>query len=352
MASRRDTTLIIGLVVLALLAAAGWLVAPVLAESPPDAPVDDQLLVAVMRASAVVRSVAQTGEQARPPQPVLLEAVSALSERSALPGWSDLDVLLITALERVQVVESGGDADGSVRARLLGTAEEIDRTIDRLVATSSAQERAKTGFPAAALLAAVSLLVGGACIAALAAAKRTEAVAATGAIPASGVGRVAGDRRGTASPRTEDGPRAGDQDAGAGETPAIAMPTGVCDAAGFERALAAERARCTRYGHDLSAVVLAFDQAEEVARDHGESGMWYVVASIAELALTNTRASDTVAVLADGRVCVLAPETSVEHVELLARKLSHNVELFPFDADIRATVSSSCVDALAESPDQ
>lgn len=349
MTGRRYAIVLVGLVVLTLLAATGWLAgsrswSAFAADAKADAPADEHLLVVVLRASAAVRTAGQFGSEHPAPQSAVIEAVSALSERSTLPGWDDLDVLFIDALERIQRRESGSVDEETTRTMLLAAADEIDRTIDGLVAGVTAAGDAAPRFPVAGLLAAMSLLLGGMCIAMIAVRSRGEVVA-----DAAGKVRPEG-RRGTTSAMRDGMPPAGLRDDPADEEPAPAMPAGVFDAERLERALEEERSRCTRYGHDLSAVVLSFNEAERVRRDHGASAVWYVVTSIAELVLTNTRASDRVAILADERICVLAPETSREQIELLARKLGRNVELFPFDVDIPATVSWQCMDALAESP--
>ena len=330
MDERRRIVSIAAVLALALFAAAGWIVGPSRSGSDDVETVDPRVLAAAVRASAAIRTVADEHAEPRGAQHAVLEAITALSGAVPSSGWTDLDVLFIAALPHVQQAQGSTDGQSAAAGHggLPALADDIDRTLESLIAPPARIR--STPWLRMIVPAALSVAIGIGVLVLLGLHRRPAQVAGE-------------DEDAPVRVVPPPGPQA--PLPAAGEMP---LPADALDAARFDRVLALERARCTRYNHDLSLVLLEIDHPEVLTRDHGETGRNYVVASIAEIAIDSTRASDIVAILQEHRIAVLAPETSCAQAEVLAEKLRRNVEIFPFDDNISATVSARSLDALGE----
>ena len=332
MDERRRIVSIAAVLALALFAAAGWVVGTPRSDSDDIDPADPRVLAAAVRASAAIRATIDEGEP-RGAQNAVVEAIAALSGGVPSSGWTDLDVLFIAALGQVQQAQERADGQSAAAGRggLPELADQIDRTIESLVAPPARGR--STPWLRLIVPAVIAFALGTGVLGLLGLHRRV--------VPATG---------------REDAPVRHDVTLPASlvSSPAgggMPLPSGALDAARFATVLARERARCTRYQHDLSLVLLEIDQHETLARNHGETGRNYVVSSIADIAMDSTRASDIVAVLPEHRIAVLAPETSCAQAELLAEKLRRNVAIFPFDDNISANVSTRALDALGNLPE-
>lgn len=329
-------------IVISLAGATGWLLRAPTGGSVPEAATVS--LAPLIRAHAATASLVTATEPAlnapaeyvssaaRAARSGLLDAMDMVSSRARSPEWSDLDALLIAALAGAERVEQGGSGAEAARAQLVTVTEELEAAIT--TASQAEDSQAGPDGGTTGIAAGAALLVAGAALMAL--------VLRSSTAPGTSVPRVAPSttQRG---PRPAYGvPARGQPSQESGREGGPVVPPDVLGPRDFARAVERERARCIRYEHDLSLVELTVAEASEIVHEHGEAALEYVVGSIAELVLDNTRDSDTVGVLDDRRIAVLAPETSVEQVENVALKLSRNVEVFPFSDEIHATVTVRC----------
>jgi diguanylate cyclase (GGDEF)-like protein len=333
---RRTATLALGLI-----AAAGWLVfwfsavseSTITSGTPADVYESAFALTNLAEvASAVEWDPVLITVLSGPVKQQLLVTMSGLSQL-AEEKRSEVDRVLIAAVQAVQRLESAESRLGAEED--LTVIDELARRLRQLAAPTTqpdgSQVRATIprwlGLPLAALV----LVIGG----------------LLAFVPSPVASRVAPTRMPAVAPQVIQKPeRESDE---AGPVPEMAPVVGLLEGTEFERAITREQYRSKRYNRPLSMLVIEIEQARQILADGGRRMLDYVLESVAELAITNTRDTDEVGRAGGDALAIVAAETDGEHAAALGAKLQRTVSLFPFDGDLHPTITISVIDATDES---
>lgn len=110
-------------------------------------------------------------------------------------------------------------------------------------------------------------------------------------------------------------------------TATVDLDTGVDNRRRFEDAGAAEVARCRRFGHQLSVLVIRLGDAADLDARHGAGAADVARRAVATQARESLRMIDTVARVAPDVFAVLLPETEPVDAAIAGRRLIHHLDL-------------------------
>jgi diguanylate cyclase (GGDEF)-like protein len=110
-------------------------------------------------------------------------------------------------------------------------------------------------------------------------------------------------------------------------TATVDLATGVDNRRRFEDAGSAEVARCRRFGHTLTVLVIRLTDATALDARHGPGAADVVRRSVASRARASLRTIDTVARVAPDIFAVLLPETDPADGAIAGRRLTHQLDL-------------------------
>jgi diguanylate cyclase (GGDEF)-like protein/PAS domain S-box-containing protein len=120
--------------------------------------------------------------------------------------------------------------------------------------------------------------------------------------------------------------------------------TGLVNHRAFHDALRAEAARCTRYGHPLSVVLLDLDGFKGVNDRHGHQAGDELLVAVARGLEQMTRATEVVARLGGDEFALLLPETDAEGARATAERVRAAVAALPADVGHGVTASAGVAD--------
>jgi diguanylate cyclase (GGDEF)-like protein/PAS domain S-box-containing protein len=122
--------------------------------------------------------------------------------------------------------------------------------------------------------------------------------------------------------------------------------TGLLNHRAFHEALRAEAARCTRYGHPLSVVLLDLDGFKAVNDRHGHQTGDHLLVAVARALQEMVRRSEVVARLGGDEFAILLPETGAEGAEATAGRVRAAVAALPDNVRHGVTVSAGVADLV------
>lgn len=111
--------------------------------------------------------------------------------------------------------------------------------------------------------------------------------------------------------------------------------TGLGDRSYWDRVVAAEEARCRRYGDHAAVVVLDLDDYDDMVLEHGPDAAQVLLRRVARVLRTQCREEDLVARVAPGMFAVLSVGADADGAETLTARLQAQLDQNAVHATLR-----------------
>ncbi|WP_457643275.1 GGDEF domain-containing protein [Persephonella sp.] len=124
--------------------------------------------------------------------------------------------------------------------------------------------------------------------------------------------------------------------------------TGIYNKGKFNQVLEEELKKVKRYGRPLGIILFDIDHFKKINDTYGHQVGDYVLKTIAKIVKENIRDTDTFARWGGEEFVILAPETDLNGLKILAEKLRKTIEEYPFEHVEKVTSSFGITEAVPE----